>query len=254
MVLDLTGEPKLRDVLSSGLPATIFEDNAFGGKDGVFEHPVTTLILPLRGTGGTVGVVAAVSFDGAGAPDIFTENVGQTFAAQAGLAFERAWATESLRDATLRDELTGLGNRRHATAVLAQLHPGDAVAMIDLDHFKRVNDELGHAGGDGLLRSFGDYLRSALREHDIAARYGGDEFLVVFRQIRESVGVTSKRFLDGWRATDPLASLSVGIAVHEAGVTPIETVERADAALYHAKEAGRDQAVIYDSTMAATPS
>ena len=208
-----------------------------------------TLVLPLKGTGGTVGIVTVVSESGPFKMDGFTQGMGQTFATQAGLAFERVWATESLRDASLRDELTGLGNRRHAAAILARLQVGDAVVMIDLDHFKRVNDELGHPAGDAVLRSVGSYLSEALRERDLAARYGGEEFLVVLRDVRGAAVVTIERLMEGWRATTPVTTFSAGVAVHVAGKNPADTLAEADTALYRAKSLGRDRTCVHEEDL-----
>ncbi len=239
--LDPAREPRLVEAVRAGRPTALGEWGASASSNGDATWPGSTLLLPLRGTKGPVGAVAVVSTGRMAEFDRFTETMGQTFATQAGLAFERVWATESLRAKALRDELTGLGNRRHAAAMLAGLEPGDAVVMLDFDHFKLVNDELGHATGDAVLCALGDYLRATLRESDMVARYGGEEFLVVLTQAGARAATTMERLLSGWRATIPLATLSGGVAMHAVGASPTETLARADAALYQAKEAGRDR-------------
>ena len=160
---------------------------------------------------------------------------------------------ESHRQAALlgalaeRDELTGLGNRRHASAILATIQPGDVVLMIDLDHFKAVNDNSGHAAGDDVLRELGAYLRGALRDVDLVARYGGEEFLVVFRSAGEGVADIADRLLQGWRARRPRTTWSGGLATHEEATTSAVTLTRADFALYEAKRRGRNTVCNYQT-------
>ena len=146
-----------------------------------------------------------------------------------------------------RDELTGLGNRRHASALLETLQPGDVLLMIDLDHFKAVNDDSGHAAGDEVLRELGTYLRGALRDADLVARYGGEEFLVVFRDAGDSAPVVAGRLLQGWRARHPRTTWSGGLARHEEATTSAVTLSRADFALYESKRRGRNTVCTYDS-------
>ena len=86
-----------------------------------------------------------------------------------------------LERANLTDDLTGVGNRRRANLLLESMRPGDGLLLLDLDHFKRVNDSRGHAEGDRILSTLGEYLRSAVREADTVARFGGEEFIVLLR-------------------------------------------------------------------------
>jgi diguanylate cyclase (GGDEF)-like protein len=148
-----------------------------------------------------------------------------------------------------RDELTGLGNRRHASALLETLQAGDVVLMIDLDHFKAVNDHSGHAAGDDVLRELGTYLNGALRDADLVARYGGEEFLVVFRDPGDSAEVVATRLLVGWRARRPRTTWSGGLARHDDSTTPAVTLSRADFALYEAKRRGRNTVCSYHSLL-----
>jgi diguanylate cyclase (GGDEF)-like protein len=150
-----------------------------------------------------------------------------------------------LRVLAERDELTGVGNRRHASALLETLVPGDAVLMIDLDLFKAINDHSGHSAGDEVLQELGAYLQGALRDADLVARYGGEEFLVVLRDARDGATVAGNRLLRGWRARRPRTTFSGGVAVHEEATTPAVTLTRADLALYEAKRAGRDTVCCY---------
>lgn len=205
-----------------------------------------SLAVPLTGAGGVIGVIEVRGMrrdDGD-----YTADLARAFATQVALAFERLWVTESLIDASLRDDLTGLGNRRSASAALGRVAPDDALVMIDLDLFKRVNDEFGHAAGDDVLRGLGAFLRAAVRDADTCARYGGEEFVLVLRQAGDRARDVIDRLREDWNATLPPTTFSAGIAVHRAGRAPGATLRLADSALYEAKRAGRD-CVISDSNL-----
>jgi diguanylate cyclase (GGDEF)-like protein len=178
-------------------------------------------------------------------------------AGEASLALGRAI---SYRDAETRastDALTGLPNRRYFEEFCGLLarrrRAGDAVGvlMIDIDHFKRLNDSLGHATGDEVLRVVGRAIAGAVREDDVPARIGGEEFAVLLRdpspevatqigeRVRRAVGALD---LDPWGV--PAVSVSVGVSVQSSPDEPITAlVEAADRALYLAKRAGRDRVV-----------
>jgi diguanylate cyclase (GGDEF)-like protein len=153
----------------------------------------------------------------------------------------------------LQDPLTGLPNRRALDMRLAEVVADAAaqpcaVALIDLDGFKNVNDERSHAAGDEVLRVIADCLRSTLRSRDLVARYGGDEFVVVMPATPIPVACAALR-----RAADAVAALPVEVA---AGVTtsigvvrapldgePAAALAAADAAMYRAKHAGGNTVV-----------
>lgn len=156
---------------------------------------------------------------------------------------QRELAREMTRR-SLRDSLTGLGNRRAADAELAAVRPGDAVLLIDLDHFKSVNDTDGHAAGDAVLAHLGSFLGQSLRGSDTAARFGGEEFMAILWQADGEAPVIAERLLVEWRATRPRTTFSVGLAVHAEGRTTEETLRMADAALYRAKRTGRDRLAV----------
>jgi diguanylate cyclase len=146
-----------------------------------------------------------------------------------------------LERANLTDDLTGVGNRRRANLLLDSMVPGDGLLLLDLDHFKVVNDSRGHAEGDRILTVLGDYLRSAVREADTVARFGGEEFVVLLRGAGAQVAEAGVRLLDGWRAEGTGVTLSAGAAVHLATRGPADTFKATDRALYVAKELGRDR-------------
>jgi diguanylate cyclase (GGDEF)-like protein len=149
-----------------------------------------------------------------------------------------------LERANLTDDLTGVGNRRRANSLLDSLQPGDGLVLLDLDHFKKVNDTWGHAEGDRVLAELGEFLGGAVREADTVARFGGEEFLVLLRGVGPQLGEAIGRLLAGWRARGVGVTLSAGGAVHLATRGPDETFRAADAAMYEAKAQGRDRGVL----------
>ncbi len=195
----------------------------------------TLLLVPLRGVSTVQGVLLADLARLQRPLDRFDADLAMSFATQAGLMLERLRAVESLVSETLRDELTGLGNRRSANHALARLGPGDAVVMLDLDRFKELNDTKGHAAGDDALRRFGTHLAEGLREGDAAIRYGGDEFLLLLRGVGTRSEAIVERVRARWLEGSPPVGFSAGIAVHAQDQRPEDTVARADGALYEDK-------------------
>jgi diguanylate cyclase (GGDEF)-like protein len=161
------------------------------------------------------------------------------------------------RQATV-DPLTGLPNRGHIEQLLAEearrAREGGAslaVVLLDVDDFKRVNDERGHAAGDAALRHLGERLRAAVRATDLAGRWGGEEFLLalpgeglegaseVAHKVVRLIAASPTR--DGLRIT-----VSAGVAVAPRhGDQPADLLRRADLALYEAKRAGKDRVCVY---------
>lgn len=165
-----------------------------------------------------------------------------------------------------RDTLTGLDSRRHwqerASALLEQCAAtGDpaTLLMIDIDHFKAINDRHGHAAGDDVLRATADVIRHSIRGQDDAGRLGGDEFAVVLRhtdveaaatvarRIREGVEALRVQSAQGLRPT-----VSLGLAQAMAPQDGLRAwMEAADRALYRAKSAGRNRLAVHDGLEAA---
>ena len=163
-----------------------------------------------------------------------------------------------LTRASQRDELTDTASRTlmldrltHAIAVARRHRTRLAVLFVDLDHFKHINDTLGHAVGDEVLRLTARRLKAAVRDADTVARFGGEEFLIVLRGAGNEAGDAAARLLGRWREQGVGVTLSAGVAVHVADRGPTETFGAADAALYMAKEQGRDRVV--HEPPAATP-
>jgi diguanylate cyclase (GGDEF)-like protein len=167
-------------------------------------------------------------------------------------------ANRRLRELATRDPLTGLANRRSLFDVAAAWREAGhamAVLMIDLDHFKRINDEHGHEAGDAVLRAFAEVLRQHARDGDLGVRYGGEEFLwLAHGATRDDLPRLGARLLEATRAlrialADGRAlavTVSIGAATMRDGEAIDALVRRADAALYAAKGGGRDRVVVAD--------
>ncbi len=164
---------------------------------------------------------------------------------EAGVALEHARMVRELADSAVTDALTGLPNRRGWDSRLEQLLAGArrgrrplTVAIVDLDRFKAYNDERGHLAGDQLLRDFAGRVRPLLRDVDVVARWGGEEFVIAIPDSpREDVSAILERV----RAAIPDGqTCSVGFAMWD-GAEPLQhLLGRADEALYAAKQGGRN--------------
>ena len=157
-----------------------------------------------------------------------------------------------------RDDLTGLVNRRHMEELAAleqrramRSNSMPCLCLLDIDHFKRVNDHHGHAAGDEVLRLFSRHAAAAMRETDVLARWGGEEFLVMLPDTRPDEARTGferlKRVLsrdETWGAQAHLrVSFSAGLTGWRPGEALRDALARADHALYEAKASGRDRLV-----------
>jgi len=167
-------------------------------------------------------------------------------------------ALERIQYLAHHDELTRISNRRHLSERLAaeqlnQRQSGQTMSLvlIDIDHFKTVNDRHGHAAGDAVLRQFANALQATLRSTDFAGRWGGEEFLVVTPQASAETAAALIERLRAALAATPFDNLVPGLHItFSAGVAecaPGEdlhlAIERADRALYQAKQGGRDRTV-----------
>jgi len=153
------------------------------------------------------------------------------------------------------DELTGVFNRRPVIAQLSEWANRDrgnyAIALIDLDHFKSINDEYGHDCGDLILQAVATTMRNHFRDSDMVSRWGGDEFLVlipgvrhadlvpILERLRRSIHLIEKECNDHAHTI----TVSIGASMGAIGQTPDECIAAADHALYRAKEEGRNKVV-----------
>ncbi|WP_297514030.1 GGDEF and EAL domain-containing protein [uncultured Caulobacter sp.] len=178
---------------------------------------------------------------------------------------DRRRQTEAIETLAFKDSLTGLPNRalfqhRFQEAVTASETLGEmfGLIMIDVDHFKDINDTLGHDAGDALLKRLAGMLQHAFRAGDTVARLGGDEFAVILRGLRGEADMTRpiiklqdllRRPIEhGGRSFT--ASASIGAALHgDPDADPAHMIKNADIALYRAKAAGRNRSVVFEPSM-----
>ena len=176
---------------------------------------------------------------------------------QAAQAIARIRLEETLRRAAMHDEVTGLPNRRLVEEDVARTLHGSAtvlsVIFVDLDGFKAVNDRLGHAAGDALLREVGQRMKGVLRDTDVVGRFGGDEFIAVAavedekdaETIAERIRVSiAARFDDLPADLSITASVGVVIVANDGAPVMDQLVRAADHAMYEAKMAGGDRVTV----------
>jgi diguanylate cyclase (GGDEF)-like protein len=173
-----------------------------------------------------------------------------------------AAALDRIRESATRDDLTGCLNRRAMFERIAEASTRRrrseapiCLALIDLDHFKRINDVHGHAAGDEVLRAFAELTRVELQDVDLVARWGGEEFLLMFPNSHLSeaalcvrrllASVASARFVA--LPADYCVTCSAGVTALRENEGIIEALDRADKALYRAKDEGRNRSVTSDS-------
>jgi diguanylate cyclase (GGDEF)-like protein/PAS domain S-box-containing protein len=225
--------------------------------------PDEDLVAEIAGVDGRWGLLwlAGARADGASAADA---DFAQALANVLASALRRRAAEDAVRYQAVHDDLTGLPNRAHFMDRLARAlgrpRAQVAVLLLDIDNFKLVNDSLGHAAGDALLRQIAPRLKSALRPRDTIARLGGDEFVVLLEQIGDerAAARVAERVVSAFEqplalgAGAHFAKVSVGVAVAGAtDRTPAALIRDADAAMYRAKELGRARFEIFDCAMRA---
>ncbi|MBI2775695.1 MAG: GGDEF domain-containing protein [Chloroflexi bacterium] len=215
-----------------------------------------TLAAPLRTEDGVIGAIVLSRRDREAWPQP-ARRLLEGAAVEAAAAMARAYSYREVAAHASTDPLTGLPNRRYFDEFCGLLarrrRSGDAVAvlMVDIDKFKVLNDTYGHPVGDEVLRSVAAAIVSAVREEDVPARVGGEEFAVLLRNPGPEVAAeVGERVRQAVRALDlrsfgvPGVSVSVGVANAVGADEPIPTiVERADQALLRAKRSGRDRVI-----------
>ncbi len=223
-----------------------------------------TLCIPLMAHGEAIGLLSFRCDAAADGIDDGAQRLADMLAHQLGLTLSNIRLRETLNEQSIRDPLTNAFNRRYLDTVaekeLAQAHRQNetvAIAMLDIDHFKRFNDLNGHVAGDVALSGVVDYLQSCLRAGDWLFRYGGEEFLVMmrgispddarqrFEQMVEGVAELQLTYED--RAL-PKVTMSVGLSVfpdHDKSLAGL--VALADEALYAAKKGGRNRLCVAQS-------
>ncbi|MCL1860926.1 MAG: diguanylate cyclase [Proteobacteria bacterium] len=172
---------------------------------------------------------------------------------------------ETLRESSLRDAMTGLNNRRFLeeyietlTACARRKQTHIAILMLDLDHFKMINDTYGHDAGDAVLKALANVIKTTVRASDIVIRYGGEEFMVVLQDtssayalsVAEKIRTTVETMRISHGGATLKRTISIGVADFPGDShTFWQAVKFADVALYHAKEAGRNRVVHFTHEM-----
>jgi diguanylate cyclase (GGDEF)-like protein len=253
-VLADRGTAKPSEVLARGRQAVVTERvadrvrAAFG-----LAH---TLTAPLRSVDGVIGAIVLSRRDRGAWPES-ARRLLRVAAGETAAALERADSFRAAETSAATDPLTGLPNRRYFdefSALLAgRRRSGDAVAvlMIDIDKFKGLNDAYGHPVGDQVLKSVATAITTAVRDQDVPARIGGEEFAVLLRNPGPDVAVEigervrqAVRDLDLGSLGVPGVSVSVGVAnATDADESIKGLLDRADQALLRAKRAGRDRVI-----------
>jgi len=227
-------------------------------------HGDSLLAVPLRARNRTLGALVLTA--PRGSFDASFRRVLEILANQAAATISLIKDREQQRQLAVRDGLTGLYNRRAFGELLVTAIANEdrreggqlGLVLVDLDHFKKLNDTYGHQAGDAALRSAARLLAQHLRKGDQAARYGGEEFVVIFPGLDEKKSVQAAERLRAALESHRLVfegarikiSASFGVAVWPAdGREPDPLLAAADRALYAAKEAGRNRV----SAASATP-
>ena len=229
------------------------------GEDGAFamEMRVSAILDPMRGQVGRMAILHDIT-------DLKQAREAALEARDRALtvAEENTALYEQMRQMALTDPLTGLSTRRHffnlAASIFENTRQGGrplAVIMLDLDHFKQINDQFGHATGDRMLQAVARTCQDALRKADIIGRYGGEEFIValpetdrahslmVAERLRERVEKINLDCSQG----QVRVTLSVGVAQFNGLEDSLEKmIERADRGMYVAKQAGRNRVSLYE--------
>jgi diguanylate cyclase (GGDEF)-like protein len=212
------------------------------------------IVVPLKSSGTVIGVLDLFGDDAFDDNDLATI---RTFASQATVAVDNVLLHEEAQRLSITDGLTGLWNYRYFTMTVAKeieraarFSRPLALLMLDLDHFKGVNDSFGHQRGDAVLVELAGRIRAEVRDVDTVARYGGEEIVVILpetdaegaAQLAERICVAVRRKPFGEPGVPPIhLTVSAGAAVFPRhGLQASQLLARADQALYESKHAGRD--------------
>jgi diguanylate cyclase (GGDEF)-like protein len=217
------------------------------------------LLVPMTVDGRVTGIlVAEHSFGSGSRVERRVLDMVERFTSHAALALENALLLEQVRETAVTDGLTGIANRRHFDVSL-QRQLGRAVRaqepasllLLDIDHFKALNDARGHQAGDDVLRHVASILRAHARVNDVAARYGGEEFALVLASCPAEEAVAIAERLRAAVAEHAGVTVTVGVATFpQHAVREEDLVRAADRALYDGKHDGRNRVVQAPATLA----
>ena len=252
-------------VISHGETLAIEDINRDAGIDPASRNKLLDSVcpvvcVPVRTAGKILGVIQLVNID----MQVYARSklLLQTLTDYAAIAIENARAVHRIQELSITDDCTGLYNARHLFTVIGEeVHRSArfgyefALLFLDIDHFKRVNDQHGHLMGSKLLAEVGECLRENLRLVDAAFRYGGDEFAILLPQTSCEAGLLVARRLSSvfrnrrWLPDENYRvelRASIGIATYPTdATTPQSIVQRADEMMYAVKQAGRDNIAVY---------
>jgi diguanylate cyclase (GGDEF)-like protein len=216
-----------------------------------------TLAAPLQAGHSIAGAIVLSRRTGEVWPETAVRLLNSA-AFEASAALARVYSHQAAESEARTDQLTQLPNRRYfdeyCKLLSSRRRSSDRVALVavDVDHFKRLNDQYGHQVGDLVLRAIGGAIQASVRDEDVPARYGGEEFVVLLRNPSDGIALEiGERIRQNVREMDlteagvsDRVTVSVGVACsQEASETIQDIVERADRALYAAKRSGRDRVV-----------
>ena len=259
-----TGETLARWVIEHGEPLVVSDVNRDPRiqqtiEDDFLAEGCSVVCMPVRTGGKMLGIIQLMNVD----MQVYARNqmLLQTLADYAAIAIENARAVHRIQELSITDDCTGLYNARHLFTVLSdEVHRSErfgyefTLLFLDIDHFKRVNDEYGHLIGSKLLGQVGQSLRENLRLVDAAFRYGGDEFAILLPQTsKDAALLVARRLMAVFHSKQWLADatpslrlrVSLGIACYPAdATTPQAIVQRADEMMYQVKQAGRDNIAV----------
>ncbi|HEV7217663.1 MAG TPA: sensor domain-containing diguanylate cyclase [Terriglobales bacterium] len=236
--------------------ATLIENDVskIPGSVGFYLETASRMCIPLVSFGQTLGVLVLDSSE-IGAFNIQDKQPLESVADICATAIQNAHYVERMKQLAYLDGLTGIFNRRFFELRMAEelerarrFGAGMAVIMVDIDHFKRLNDEFGHLIGDEVLRQVSSIFHQQLRKIDVVCRYGGEEFAILLSQTNPvhalTVAEKLRAMVEEWQfpGVPRLVTISAGAATYpDNGTTRDELVKAADAGLYAAKQAGRNQ-------------
>ena len=245
-------EEPLRSALPAARPLVVKLDERTAPGLDAGGHPEDALVVPIQRSGQLMGAMELYLNEWRELSEDQADLLNGV-ASQAAIAISHAQLFQAQEETALTDELTKLPNRRalaqrflQETQRARRHHAAMAFLMIDLDHFKQVNDSYGHLNGDAVLAELASILSNGLRESDVCARYGGEEFAIILPETTESgarvlaerirAKVASATFPGGLKLT-----ISVGVAATGEPSIYTQLIDRADQALYAAKQGGRNQ-------------
>ncbi len=223
-------------------------------------HEGTTVCMPVMSASGPVALLHLVLPDDPEARADRRERLLRAVADRLGAALTTLALQERLRQESIRDPLTRLYNRRYMVETMERelartRRAGQplAVVMMDVDHFKRLNDTYGHDVGDRVLQEVARQMSASVRAEDVVCRYGGEEFVAILPGATEELARARAEALRehlctvGLHERDgalPKVTLSAGVAMAQPGLSPDRLLKMADEALLRAKETGRNQVVV----------